>query len=1065
MGGDLAPKIKRPLPKRVAPDTPQTAPADPVHPVVAPGYQGHPGGNALDALAKRDQPPPPTTPPGSVPRRPDAARSALSDAAHGALFFADPSLFGPSIESLEDQAARLSVIELKGHPLFVPSWLLARYIQGAGEAGAVLRVRYSHLCSGTMVIRWDGCAYQSDSYWLPINSAELVPRDPASRLGLAVWLVDNEFHGLVTTAHATVGKPDALVDDPEGLFKTVLGRSYHGPDSLYVSSYENALAEGELRVVVAYDLHPPDGPTINGLFSLIDEDFRFMGNAVLSVEGADVDPVHVTRSPRGILQAIPNLKFADGWAKHGFHGQFAASFFDGSFEARGRVALAYPEQNPFIKGLVNVVATTPDKAWAAANANDPSPHITGGISSQNATDQGLALVGWGRLDLILAAASPKKAKKDDSLNATALFLVDPEGEITARGIFRVPRTYELIPPYKTDTVSLPPFPLHKLIVGGEVWGPFGGEVRLFADLDAYGTLGPFSLRDLTVDGTYSTRQDVATSLALAASFNASAEAHVSAKAGIEVRATVGVHLPWPLPDIDAGATIASVHVGGDASLKGYIDARPEIQATKPKDATQGPPQFSVHGEMHVAGELLAKIGGGLSVLGQGVNAGKTIELARGGYKVKIDHTFGTDTAPTIEYEKVPFDPKRFVAAATDPGTKSRTDPHVGGKFHEQEVKGHKHEPDAPVTATETPLATTPDRPFEATLPVKIHEEQHTLYLVVRPNEKSDLEIKSPSRRRVLLLIDAAIESLDSKLSDPWLDSDEDVLFREKRAELADLRASVVELIGEANAFAPSVELMDAGDLPEYLEVGAALAEYGQRYGEDDIVDSSRLLTEGILPTEVKQIEPARYRYLGAARIGNTSYFEGSFDESEGWRWGPDGEHPDLRAWPTGPVTRHPVNKQLKLRDVVDLVELRPSGPYKTIDKETTGAQAIEGDLEVWRATLDRRAAKRRDEILVSEPEIARGTALNRAKGEIEQYYVDLGYPRLPFHALKVIKESTWYCHHIHESSWSGSDDRTNLIYLVLATQHAEITSWFEDRRDDVERYLEIPARRKKRKTP
>ncbi|HSN29245.1 MAG TPA: hypothetical protein VLT45_23310, partial [Kofleriaceae bacterium] len=192
-----------------------------------------------------------------------------------------------------------------------------------------------------------------------------------------------------------------------------------------------------------------------------------------------------------------------------------------------------------------MVVTTPDRAWAAADANDPSPHVTGGITPTNVTDQGLALTGWGRLDLILAPAPP--GGKDGPLTAQATFLIDPEGDITARGILRVPRTYELMPAYVKDFGSLPLFPIHKVIAAADLLEFAGVEARLFADLKAKATAGPFTLRDLIAEGTYSTRPGAGSEISLAGSFNASAEGNVTASAGVELRATVGIHLPFPLP--------------------------------------------------------------------------------------------------------------------------------------------------------------------------------------------------------------------------------------------------------------------------------------------------------------------------------------------------------------------------------------------------------------------------------------------------------------------------------------------------------------------------------------
>jgi hypothetical protein len=1000
-------------------------------------------GNA--AAARTGTPAADLRPPPSVPSERHAVVMGTLAGAEGILGQ------GPgtgTVDALAELAAAKADIELRGQPRFHPSGLVGWYITRSGAAGAQLRAHFGTLATGHIVIRADDRGYQSSSYWLPMKHPGLVPRDKGTEVGLLVWMEDGVFRGMLGTAEsggAPAGKT-VQVSEP-GLRSIIFGRSYQGPEALKEDTWRNQLVDGHLSLVSAFTLQPPDGPKLTGVFALVgDDDARFMASGQLAVEGAESSTLEVQRTPAGIVSGHSNLAFADSWKRHGFSGEIETGFFDGTFEARGEVTIAYPDKKrPFIAGVMNVVATSPERAWAAARANDPSPHLTGGIQPTTTGNTGLALTAWGRLDLILAPGSPAVGDKaaTSPLTARALFLVDPRGDITARGVLRMPREYVLVPGYRVGAKPL--IDQSWRLAGADVFPGVGGDISAFVKVTPWAGIGPFSLRDLVADGTYSTRDDTGTEIKLAGSLNASAAAGMKAEAGIEAAITIGVHLPWPLPDLTVSPTSFKAGFAGEAVIRGYVDARPEIKVEKRKpdsDPSSSPLKYSIHGELHVAGEIIVKLGASVGIdvpdlLSKTGSVGAEYPLARGGISVTIDHEFGSDKLPQYRFDPINFDPNKFVRDMRSgrrpaPG-KART---LRGDFRERDKSG-KLGGRTPVTAEETPLQPPPDRQFELHVAFNIAKRHHDLYLVAKPG-KSVVEMASGPRRPVSESIIAALAMAEDR-HDAATTADELELYSEQVAELRELLRDVLELEAEANALAPEAEHLSAADIPGIDDLAESIAEYGVAYGDEELTGVARLLKGQIQETVVEPTEPETFTYLGARRIGTTHSFTGSFDDPA---W-------NFYGVPTNPILAHPVNWWTGGGFAhQELYVAWPGGNYVY-----SGGDNLGWDARKWRRHVE--------DLLEAKKNAGIGSLAARKKAVIKDFENE-GFSGLDWDDIWLEGGDGfgWQGHHVHETSWGGAHDVSNIQYLKQPDHHPT-TTWWNQRRDAIKVMLDIPHKKGK----
>jgi hypothetical protein len=167
------------------------------------------------------------------------------------------------------------------------------------------------------------------------------------------------------------------------------------------------------------------------------------------------------------------------------------------------------------------------------------------------------------------------------------------------------------------------------------------------------------------------------------------------------------------------------------------------------------------------------------------------------------------------------------------------------------------------------------------------------------------------------------------------------------------------------------------------------------------------------------------QYLGATKVGNT--FEGDFSTATGWNW---------NGYPPLALTKHPVNSWGSYQHNVTAMP-KPSGHYRH------GGRTRGWDARSWRTHIDRRV----------EAKVAGGMTEVAAQNEVRtEENTRTGCTIADWDTLYL---KGWEGHHIHEVSWDGPHDISNIIY-VHKPQHDEYSQWWNARARDIQDHLGIP---------
>lgn len=799
-----------------------------------------------------------------IPSKRRAAKAGLLTAGLGGLIGAE--LAAPFIYA--DDVAATTVIELQGLEKFKPSRVLSDYIEGAGSGGVQLAARFGDIASGFLVVRYENGGFQTDVQWLPMKHPLFHPADPSRSLGLVVQFVDSKPTGWIGVAVGSPVPPSVTIvrnartgDDPE-LWRVMFGRSYHGPDSVVAHNWENSLADGELKLQTTHTLYPPDGPSLWGLFSLYNEQVNYAARAELSGPGIESTTfAFIRREPTGLITWRRPIELDREWKARGITGQVKLSFVDGSFEARGRLVVAYPDGgNARLTGEITVVGTSVSRAWQLANTHNPAPDVVPGLEPTPFSD-GFALVAWGALKLRITKG----------LHADAMFLVDPEGHITARGVLRAPRELSLIEAHpKQDLFTPPAWELADIPLYWGVSGVVRAGVTVTAGADLL-----VSLRDLLIKGVYSTRPGTGSVLDISASLNASFAAWVKASAWLEAAVEVGIDVPDICAfgyclDLDIEIVSVRVALTGTGTISAYADARPQIIRIGPSDPAQEA-KYKIAGRFEVGGKFdldlkpefsLSSVFGGPRF---GFGGGK-YPLAAGSAAIDFKHVIGGDnTDPTFEFTKGDFNPKKFVndLVKRDSAPRDRRDRR---KYIDKQSGKRMDAKDTPRPA----LGDLPEPTYELRVPFEIADHPHLLWLVLSDPPKvevqSQRELLSERLHRAQTVAHLASMSASADLAP---------LLREQIADLDVLIGAARDLESEAKRLGDDPTDLAASDLPGFLDLAVELAEYGERYGDDDLQGTTRLLPSG-------DLEPTVVGDEQAVLPGTDTVIKGSVDEMRRW---------------------------------------------------------------------------------------------------------------------------------------------------------------------------------------
>jgi hypothetical protein len=469
------------------------------------------------------------------------------------------------------------------------------------------------------------------------------------------------------------------------------------------------------------------------------------------------------------------------------------------------------------------------------------------------------LVGWGALNL----------RVTKGVNASAAFIVDPEGHLTLRGVLRAPRVMDLFDPkrWSVDIVPRKTWNLHDVPLHWAI----KGKVEAGVSLSAGATLSA-SLRDLVVSGLYSTRPGAGSMLEISASLNASLDAWVKASAWLEGQVRVGLSLPqlcisddWCTPELSIKLVSVKVGLSGEGHLRAYADLRPKITrfgATKPDEEAK----YKLGGHLEIGGQFevalvpefsLSSVFGGPR-FGFG---GGSFGIGSGAISVDIEHTIGDDSTPTFKRGPAPFDSRKFVSdLMAGDAPKARPAP---GKYVDTTTRKTTPTKDAPAPAHAAPKAT--DEELE--VPFAMAGTQHHLYLKFK--EKPYLRMASPPPTSPLSdKLRDALQQVEATQRQDHLSRDLIELLAQQHADLTNLRQAAETLEAEAELLGEDPTNLMASELPGLQNLASALAEYGMRYRDPQLTGITAMSTQPIAEPVVHPVYAPGRSARGIGRIGS-----------------------------------------------------------------------------------------------------------------------------------------------------------------------------------------------------
>lgn len=240
---------------------------------------------------------------------------------------------------------------------------------------------------------------------------------------------------------------------------------------------------------------------------------------------------------------------------------------------------------------------------------------------------------------------------------TVTAIVDGTGAVTVVGKIAPPKEIELFPQKDFDKE------LFKFEARAAYGIPVVGNVFVFANiaLKALAKVGPAKIYNIEIEGTYSTRPDIAKSITIAGSLN------MSAYAGLRLRAEGGVGLTVLGHDIKLG-----VGVNADAGVKGYVDARPVI-------GYRDPGEFFFKGHMEIAAQPFLGLSGDLFVELDSpwwspapdkkwtwpIGSLEYPLPGQFGIGADMEYVLGSGKVPEITFGKADFDGSKFMTDLVD----------------------------------------------------------------------------------------------------------------------------------------------------------------------------------------------------------------------------------------------------------------------------------------------------------------------------------------------------------------------------------------------------------------
>ncbi|MFC8662303.1 hypothetical protein [Streptomyces sp. NPDC057199] len=610
-------------------------------------------------------------------------------------------------------------LALEGGAALQPTPGVSAYLDGKGGEGGPVRVRLGNIAFGTLPLRRTdkglataGRGYLPIPLLLPLRTVGLEPV-------VALRVKDSVVEG-----HASALVGGKLLDDEKALLQRMTdctqALGWAGIGNLRLPSIENEL-RGPTLVVNVTGMSFKLGGFLDASdcsFGFANETVTFEAVARGTVAGLGSVEVPVRHGPDGALSG----KVALDVGLRGFQGQVTAAFGGGVVDVQGTVRYA----NDKFDGSVTLVATDAESAEELAKSQLPEQVKSAGATAAG-TPAGPApqaaepaaapaagprpgprvLAGWGTVSVRLA----------EWLRGEALVVVDHRGDVTVVGKI-VPKMDKPLFEQKDYIKQLGKFEIRA------AYGvPLVGNIFLFANigLEALAKIGPATLTNMELTGTWSTKPEVLKNFGLTGTLN------ISAFAGLRLKAEGGAGLELLGHDIKAGVALSAL-----AGVRGYVDATPSIGFREIADPVAGKRgEFYFAGNMELAAQPFLLLAGELFVeldspwwspapdkrwdwpLGQ-------LEYplpGEFGIGANVEHVLGSGKIPEVTFTEANFSADKFMTDLVNDHVPPK-------KSQEQEKKGTWAEPGtaapgaaggqapagAPAPTSETPVG--PGKPAE-----------------------------------------------------------------------------------------------------------------------------------------------------------------------------------------------------------------------------------------------------------------------------------------------------------------------------------------------------------------
>lgn len=537
-------------------------------------------------------------------------------------------------------AASGEVVNIAGGN-FKPSEKLKEKIKDAGDKGLEVNVSAGNVAgAGTMKVYEKGGEYFSKGTgYLPLKLGVLQPANPM----LAVQMKDGKV-----TGYGTVGRSNSKNSIPQWLRNDGKALTWlNGIDVKNAPQPTNTFENGNFNFWL-------NGVKVK-VSKFADATLNFGVTNMKPVANVSVD-LDIKGMAKGNLNLTlkDNVMFGEGSFDvqfRNFKGVIAARFVEGVLDVKGTVGY----EGDKLSGSLTLIMT--DKATADGLAKDTVKAAGGDVKEAAPPAGGVPAAGDKAGPRALAGVGTLTFNLTEWFAGSVNVIVDGEGEITVIGKIAPPK--EIILFDQKDYSK----ELFKLEARAAYGVPVIGNVFVFANmaLIALAKVGPAKIYNIEVQGTYSTRADVAKSITLAGSLN------ISAYAGLRLRAEGGAGLEILDHDVKVG-----VGVNADAGVKGYVDARPTI-------GYRDPGEFFFKGHMEIAAQPFLGLSGDLfaevdSPWWSPLSDKKwtwpigSLEYAlpgEFGIGADMEYVLGSGKVPEIKFGEAQFDGQKFMTDLVD----------------------------------------------------------------------------------------------------------------------------------------------------------------------------------------------------------------------------------------------------------------------------------------------------------------------------------------------------------------------------------------------------------------